>query len=883
MNWSPLWTSLRTGFRGNARRAIPRKKAGSSAKQFSWPSNNSKTAASPRRPLRRQAAAAWKNETFSINDQTVATPIQLGDLGLASTPVNASFGSMIGLPSVFANTPYRGDGYSVAVIDTGIDYLDPSLGGGFGPGYRVIAGWNFVNNTANPMDDNGHGTVVAGEIGSSDATYSGVAPDVNLIALKVLDATGSGTFGNVENALDWVVANQAKYNIVAVNLSLGSGNYTVNPFTFLDSDFTTLKNDGVFIAVAAGNSYFTNSSALGLDYPAVDPLVVSVGAVYNGSYGTVTWADGATDYTTAPDIITSFTQRDSSLDILAPGAMITSTYLNNTFETMAGTSMATPIITGAAVLIHQALDAKHLPANQASILKIMQTTGVTVVDGSLANNNVIHTGLSFKRIDIGAALASIGLPTASNPTLQPINAQILAPGASTTISLFGSEPGVTALTYAATVLSSPATLAYQLKQQLGLLYAGSYYLNQWGDNEKWLKSTSGTWYCILPNGQLRKCAGNLAGTLLPANLIATLPTSFYTDPSLLWNAQPSSAAPPTVSIVGNKLTIAAPQGATGSYQIQVSVSDGKQTASQTFTLTIEAPSTPQFTPIATQSMLTNRSLVVTLAAADSNNSMMNYTAALVGAYASAPASLVVSGNQLTIYSSTDYVGTFEVQVTASNGVKSASTTFHVNVAASNVAFRLTGNFTGNGIADTAFLNQDGSWWVNIPNANGSFIDQNWGTWAAGSNWKLVQVGDVNSDGKADVIGFTTAGAWWVGVSTGSSFTSSLWAQWSAASTWAYVTTGDFNGDGKTDIVGFTTGGAWWVGASTGASFTTQFWTQWSPAAAWTDVYAADLNGDGRLDIVGKATTSGKFFVGYSTGKTFSTQLWAAATPPAGAS
>ena len=126
----------------------------------------------------------WRQQTFQVDDVKVATALSFPTVTVqaASTvPTNASFGSMIGLPSVFANTPYRGQGYAVAVIDTGIDYLDPSLGGGFGPGYKVEAGWNFVNNTADPMDDNGHGTVVAGEIGSTDATYSGVAPDVNQI------------------------------------------------------------------------------------------------------------------------------------------------------------------------------------------------------------------------------------------------------------------------------------------------------------------------------------------------------------------------------------------------------------------------------------------------------------------------------------------------------------------------------------------------------------------------------------------------------------------------------------------------------------------------------------------------------------------------------
>ena len=126
-----------------------------------------------------------------------------------------------------ANYSYRGTGYTVAVIDTGIDYNNPYLGGGWGN--RVIGGWNFVSNNSNPMDDNGHGTFVAGIIGSSDPSYLGIAPNVNFVALKVLDSTGSGTFGNVDLALQWVAAHQAQYNIVAVNMSLGSGNYTSEP------------------------------------------------------------------------------------------------------------------------------------------------------------------------------------------------------------------------------------------------------------------------------------------------------------------------------------------------------------------------------------------------------------------------------------------------------------------------------------------------------------------------------------------------------------------------------------------------------------------------------------------------------------------------------
>ena len=81
--------------------------------------------------------ALWRQQVYHVDDATLNTKAVAAQ---TSVPSNASFGSLIGLPSAFANTPYRGDGYSVAVIDTGIDYNNPNLGGGFGPGSRVIAG-----------------------------------------------------------------------------------------------------------------------------------------------------------------------------------------------------------------------------------------------------------------------------------------------------------------------------------------------------------------------------------------------------------------------------------------------------------------------------------------------------------------------------------------------------------------------------------------------------------------------------------------------------------------------------------------------------------------------------------------------------------------------
>jgi hypothetical protein len=344
----------------------------------------------------------WRQQTFSLDQ----LDLQAGYSAFASSTVSVQANAGIVMTgAIHAQQQYglTGAGYSVAIIDTGIDYNNPAFSG------RYLGGWNFVGNNSNPMDDNGHGTHVAGIIGSANATYPGIAPGVGIIALKVLDSSGSGTFGNVDAALQWVAAHRQQYNIVAVNMSLGSGNYTAEPFNFLDADLQTLVSQGVFVAAASGNSYFSYGSQPGLAFPAINNSVVSVGAVWDGSFGAASWANGAKDYTTAPDQITSFTQRSSALDILAPGAYVTSTYLNNGFASMAGTSMASPMVAAAAVLVHQALDltGHAVLGDESHILSILKATGVSIVDSGYGQDNVNHTGLTFKRLDVYAALSSI--------------------------------------------------------------------------------------------------------------------------------------------------------------------------------------------------------------------------------------------------------------------------------------------------------------------------------------------------------------------------------------------------------------------------------------------------------------------------------------------
>jgi subtilisin family serine protease len=814
-------------------------------------------------PISAEAAYdQWRQTRFTIDDAKTSALPAVTTQASSATPTNASFGADIGLNQALASYPYRGTGYSVAVIDTGIDYNNPDLGGGWGK--RVIAGYNFVNNTSNPMDDNGHGTNVAGIIGSSNATYSGVAPGVNFIALKVLDQNGSGTYGAVDDALQWVIAHQAQYNIVAVNLSLGSGDYTSNPYTFLESDFTTLEQDGLLIAVAAGNDYHGNPA--GLAYPAVSPNVVSVGAVWAGNFGPADWASGAQDYSSTADQILSFSQRDANLSILAPGAMITSDYLGDKLQTMAGTSMATPVITGAAVLLRQALDAHGEAAltDQSHLLQLLQATGASIVDTGHGQDNVTHTGLTFKRVDIYAALGDLGtVPSA--PALSPVANFVMASGSTRSIVLAGADADGDALTYTAS-LQSDGGLAYQLRQQLGLSYAGSYYLNAWGQNEKWLQGTGGSWYCVLPNGDLRRWTGTMSDTLQPANLLASLGATSYTDPSLLWNAAPAAALPVIIQIGGNVLFVNSPASYTGSFQIVATVSDGAQNASQTFTVSVVPPTPPQIDAIAAVSVTAGQSISVTLPGSDPDGDPLTYSAQILGSFASQPAVLSVSGDQLTLQANSGFSGVLTVQATVSDGDDTASTTFQVTVAPLSI---LSGNFSGNSTVTSVQFRPDGSWWATYSNGTTS----QWAQWSPSANWSTVVAGDFNGDGKTDIAGFSNDGSWWIGISTGHSFVTSEWSQWLPAANWNKIMTGDFNGDGKTDVVGFSNDGSWWVGQATGSGFRTSEWTQWLPPVAWKMVSVGDFNGDGRTDIVG-FNNEGAWWVGQSTGSRFATTQWA---------
>ena len=244
---------------------------------------------------------------------------------------------------------FDGSGQTVAVIDSGIAFDHLALGGGFGEGHKVVGGYDFAENDANPYDDGPagfHGTHVAGIIGSSDEQYSGVAPGADLVGLRVFDDAGRGNLEWVEQALQWVHDNKDAFEhpITTVNLSLGTdwNADTVPEWATLEDEFAQLEADGLFISVAAGNG-FLNFGEAGLSYPAVSEHVVPV-----ASHG----ADGN---------LSDFSQRDEGV-LVAPGEFLRSTAPDHLFVggktdqflASTGTSQAAPYVAGASAILRQA-------------------------------------------------------------------------------------------------------------------------------------------------------------------------------------------------------------------------------------------------------------------------------------------------------------------------------------------------------------------------------------------------------------------------------------------------------------------------------------------------------------------------------------------------
>ena len=279
-----------------------------------------------------------------------------------SSKATADYSEVVGANNVWAQG-VTGKNITVAVLDTGIKSTLPGLMKDTGNTNRVIGWQDFIgpNPSNQPEDPHGHGSHVAGIIANSDKgddnAWNGIAPDVKLVGVRVLNGEGVGTYESVIQGIQWVIDNKAVYNIKVMNLSIVAppqSPYWADP---MNQAVMRAWAEGITVVAAAGNSGF---EPMTITVPGNTPYIITVGA-FTDNYTPEDWSD---------DYITPFSAAGPTLDafvkpdVIAPGAHMVSSMLSSSFLamnhpankvsgnyfTMAGTSQATAVVSGIAAL-----------------------------------------------------------------------------------------------------------------------------------------------------------------------------------------------------------------------------------------------------------------------------------------------------------------------------------------------------------------------------------------------------------------------------------------------------------------------------------------------------------------------------------------------------
>jgi PGF-pre-PGF domain-containing protein len=307
----------------------------------------------------------------------------------------------------YSSTNLTGLGYSVCVIDSGVNATHPSLNG------RVVAEYCYCSahvglgrgdccpdGTAednNAEDNNGHGTHVAGIIASNDTTYTGVAPQANIVAVKATDSGGNAIWSDIASAISWCNTNRETYNITAISMSIGGGEYSSHcdaVFTgvAITSAVNTAHNNNVSVVMSTGNNASTNN----IGGPSCINNVIAVSS------------------STKSDTVSSFSNRNSITDIFAIGGttggsaacpnsnfVCSARYDTTGFIGYSGTSMSTPQVSGAIALLQQyeeQVEGQKLSADQVNAT--ITQNGATIDDSG-------GSGYTFFRLDVLASLLAI--------------------------------------------------------------------------------------------------------------------------------------------------------------------------------------------------------------------------------------------------------------------------------------------------------------------------------------------------------------------------------------------------------------------------------------------------------------------------------------------
>ena len=295
-----------------------------------------------------RVAIAEKDQQVRIFSQTLPTGVNRvdGDLSVAQS------GNGLGIVDA-----------DIAIMDTGVDLNHPDL--------NIFTEKTFVGGTVTAEDDNGHGTHVAGIAAAKDNNIGtvGMAPGARIWAIKVLDNTGTGFISDIIAGIDYLTQNAEEVDVV--NMSFGCECSS----SALDTALNNSVQAGIVYVAAAGN----NGMNAATFSPANNVNVIAVSAIVDtdgkcGALGTPTSAG-------SDDTFASFSNFGSIVDVAAPGTIIYSTFIGDSYATMSGTSMASPHVAGAATLLTTVLPTAS-PSQIKNSLISSGSTSASACDGN---------------------------------------------------------------------------------------------------------------------------------------------------------------------------------------------------------------------------------------------------------------------------------------------------------------------------------------------------------------------------------------------------------------------------------------------------------------------------------------------------------------------
>jgi len=308
-------------------------------------------------------------------------------------------------PVKISGVNLTGKDETVCVIDTGVNSSHPDLSG------KVIAEYcycsaqgarianccpNGLAEDDNATDSEGHGTHVSGIIAASGG-ITGIAPESKLAVVKIFGDDDNAYDNDLISAIEWCINNATKYNISVISMSLGGGAYS--GYCDNEAGQTALRDvinnavgKNISVIVASGN----DASTTQISSPACIQNATSVGDVYDKNIGGITWGTTCTDSPTAADQIVCHANRNSLLDLVAPGALINSTWLRG-YKEEGGTSMATPMVAASFAILRE-----FYRLQTGRILTPMQIQNALNVTGKRIPDTA--TGLNFSRVNIYSAV-----------------------------------------------------------------------------------------------------------------------------------------------------------------------------------------------------------------------------------------------------------------------------------------------------------------------------------------------------------------------------------------------------------------------------------------------------------------------------------------------